>query len=624
MYSEYEIRQMRLSIPRQRRMVEAFLQDNALRLDDVDYYAGVFRVDGDEMLAGGGLKGSVVKCLAVRSDCRDEALSCRMVSHLVSVANAAGHQVVRLFTKPSNRVVFESMSFRLLAEAPEAILMETGVGGIDTYRRYLGSVRDAVATDSDAGEAGVIVMNANPFTLGHRYLVEQAAQKVARLYVIAVKEEASLFSYDERLAMIRSGVAHINNVTVCEGSDYAVSATTFPTYFLKRLSDASDTQMMLDIDLFRRHIAPALGAAVRFVGSEPTDMLTRRYNEIMKQMLPRVVETERLTVQTALREAVGDTPAAVSASLVRAAMGRHSLWEAASMVPQTSVPYIISHLATQALQAELDTTPKPGLVDCHDNGAHTDMDYALMCRSIRALHPYFTRLAVMGSDAALPSHENMAAVGMEAERAMFAATGGVNTHKGALFSMGLAVVSVAHEAFVHGADNVGAEAVRSGIMRLAAGFPDTSGTHGSAAKRRAMAEEGAAVTVKGALDNAREGYQQLFGAWLPYCSAQLADADPLALHRTLLRIMCDLDDTNIIFRAGMAVAEAVKEESEALLEGFSEAALQRMNTSFVERNISPGGSADMLSLTLFVCSVCRQCHGGQASSIPPRQDEDKE
>lgn len=617
MYSEYEIRQMRLSIPRQRRMVEAFLQDNALRLDDVDYYAGVFRVDGDEMLAGGGLKGSVVKCLAVRSDCRDEALSCRMVSHLVSVANAAGHQVVRLFTKPSNRMVFESMSFRLLAEAPEAILMETGVGGIDAYRRYLGSVRDAVATAPDAGEAGVIVMNANPFTLGHRYLVEQAAQNVARLYVIAVKEEASLFSYDERLAMIRSGVAHINNVTVCEGSDYAVSATTFPTYFLKRLSDASDTQMMLDIDLFRRHIAPALGATVRFVGSEPTDMLTRRYNEIMKQMLPRVVETERLTVQKALREAV-------SASLVRAAMGRHSLWEAASMVPQTSVPYIIAHLATQALQAELDTTPKPGLVDCHDNGAHTDMDYALMCRSIRALHPYFTRLAVMGSDAALPSHESMAAVGMEAERAMFAATGGVNTHKGALFSMGLAVVSVAHEAFVHGADNVGAEAVRSGIMRLAAGFPDTSGTHGSAAKRRAMAEEGAAVTVKGALDNAREGYPQLFGAWLPYCSAQLADADPLALHRTLLRIMCDLDDTNIIFRAGMAVAEAVKEESEALLDGFSEAALQRMNTSFVERNISPGGSADMLSLTLFVCSVCRQGHGGQASGIPSRQDEDKE
>lgn len=606
MYSEYEIRQMRLSIPRQRRMVEAFLQDNALRLDDVDYYAGVFRVDGDEMLAGGGLKGSVVKCLAVRSDCRDEALSCRMVSHLVSVANAAGHQVVRLFTKPSNRMVFESMSFRLLAEAPEAILMETGVGGIDAYRRYLGSVRDAVATAPDAGETGVIVMNANPFTLGHRYLVEQAAQNVARLYVIAVKEEASLFSYDERLAMIRSGVAHINNVTVCEGSDYAVSATTFPTYFLKRLSDASDTQMMLDIDLFRRHIAPALGATVRFVGSEPTDMLTRRYNEIMKQMLPRVEEMERLVSQTAPFGASGDSAFAVSASRVRAAMGRQCLREAASMVPPTTVPYIIAHLATQALQAELDTTPKPGLVDCHDNGAHTDMNHALMCRSIRALHPFFVRLAVMGFAAQLPTHGSVTTVGMEAERAMFAATGGVNTHNGALFSMGLAVVSVAHEAFLHGAESVDTEAVKNSIMRLAAGFPDTRGTHGSEAKHRAMAEEGSSVKIKGALDNAREGYPQLFGAWIPYCSAQFADADPFALHRTLLRIMCDIDDTNIIFRAGTAMAETVKGESEALLAAFSEAALHDMNTRFVERNISPGGSADMLSLTLFIHSVCRQ------------------
>ncbi len=620
MYSEYEIRQIHLSIPRQRRMVDAFLHDNALRLDGTcDYYAGVFQLGSDEMLAGGGLKGNVVKCLAVRADCRDEALSCRMVSHLVSMANAAGHQVVRLFTKPANRPVFESMSFRLLAEAPEAVLMETGAGGIDAYCRYLGSLRSQAGGAVAAGETGVIVMNANPFTLGHRYLVELAAQKVAHLYVIAVKEEASLFGYAERLAMIRNGVSDINNVTVCEGSDYAVSATTFPTYFLKRLSDASDTQMTLDLDLFRRHIAPALGATVRFVGSEPADPLTRRYNELMKQMLPRVVETERSVAQATPHSAGGSTTVAVSASLVRAAMERCRLWETALAVPPTSVPYIMAHLATQTLQAELDTTPKPGLVDRHDNGAHADMDYSLMCRSIRALHPFFVRLAMMGFAAMLPSHGSLTAVGVEAERAMSAATGGVNTHKGALFSMGLAVISAAHEAFVHGADSIGTEGVKAGIMRLAAGFADTDGTHGSAAKRRAMTEEGAKATVKGALDNAREGYPQLFAAWLPYCSAQLSAADPFALHRTLLRIMCDLDDTNIIFRAGTAAAAAVKDEAKTLLADFSEEALHGMNARFVERNLSPGGSADMLSLTLFIRSVCRQDHTPPAGCTATRQ-----
>ena len=91
-----------------------------------------------------------------------------------------------------------------------------------------------------------------------------------------------------------SGImAHINNVVVCDGSEYSISATTFPTYFLKSLSDASDTQMTLDIDLYRRHIAPALDATVRFVGTEPDDPLTRRYNELMKSMLPDVREVAR-------------------------------------------------------------------------------------------------------------------------------------------------------------------------------------------------------------------------------------------------------------------------------------------------------------------------------------------
>ena len=87
---------------------------------------------------------------------------------------------------------------------------------------------------------------------------------------MVVREDCSLFAYAERKAMVEQGVAHLENVTVIDGSEYAISQTTFPTYFLKRLDDAADTQMLLDLDLFRRHIAPALGATVRFVGTEPT------------------------------------------------------------------------------------------------------------------------------------------------------------------------------------------------------------------------------------------------------------------------------------------------------------------------------------------------------------------
>lgn len=591
------------AIPRQRRRIEGFLQANGLRYDDVDYYAALVDESSDEIVAGGGLKGGVIKCVAVADGHKGEAVANQIVSHLIAKANAAGHQCVKLFTKPQNRPLFESLSFRFLAEAPEAILMETGVGGIAKYSEelrakseecncYLLAGRNSVEVDSTKlsvdtvkWSVGVIVMNCNPFTLGHRYLIERSSELVERLYVVVVREDCSMFSYSERKAMVSQGVKDLGNVVVVDGSDYAVSATTFPTYFLKRISDATDTQILLDLDIYLRHIAPALGANVRFVGSEPTDPLTRRYNELMRQQLgdDHVCEIPRM-------EKYGSV---VSASRVRRAIEANSLWQAIELVPSSTIPYIIAHLATRALQAELDTTPKPGLVDKRDNGAHRDMDHALMLRSIRALHPYFIRLAQLGCSSPQPPHDDIVRIGIEAERAMFEATGGVNTYKGALFSMGLAVIAAGGAALCHNTN-----AMSSSIAALASRFPITKGTHGSEAKTKAC--------LKGALDNARDGYRMLFEAWLPFYETCVESADPYALHKTLLRIMCDLDDTNIVYRTSLATMLQVKEESKQLLQSFSIMGLETMNSKFMRCNISPGGSADMLSLVVFLYSVMRK------------------
>lgn len=591
------------AIPRQRRRIEGFLQANGLRYDDVDYYAALVDESSDEIVAGGGLKGGVIKCVAVADGHKGEAVANQIVSHLIAKANAAGHQCVKLFTKPQNRPLFESLSFRFLAEAPEAILMETGVGGIAKYSEelrakseecncYLLAGRNSVEVDSTKlsvdtvkWSVGVIVMNCNPFTLGHRYLIERSSELVERLYVVVVREDCSMFSYSERKAMVSQGVKDLGNVVVVDGSDYAVSATTFPTYFLKSISDATDTQILLDLDIYLRHIAPALGANVRFVGSEPTDPLTRRYNELMRQQLgdDHICEIPRM-------EKYGSV---VSASRVRRAIEANSLWQAIELVPSSTIPYIIAHLATRALQAELDTTPKPGLVDKRDNGAHRDMDHALMLRSIRALHPYFIRLAQLGCSSPQPPHDDIVRIGIEAERAMFEATGGVNTYKGALFSMGLAVIAAGGAALCHNTN-----AMSSSIAALASRFPVTKGTHGSEAKTKAC--------LKGALDNARDGYRMLFEAWLPFYETCVESADPYALHKTLLRIMCDLDDTNIVYRTSLATMLQVKEESKQLLQSFSIMGLETMNSKFMRCNISPGGSADMLSLVVFLYSVLRK------------------
>lgn len=670
-----EIQTLNPATPRQRQRIEAFLKRNALRIDDMNYYAAVLDDDG-EMIAGGGLKDDVIKCVAVDDAHKGEAIANTLVSHLISHANQEGYGCIKLFTKPKNRQLFESLSFRLLAEAPEAILMETGIGGISNTVEALKKIKEESEKYKEYNKeckednkeckentsylntstphhltttmhpTGCIVMNCNPFTLGHRYLIEQAAKQVERLYVMVVREDCSLFAYTERKAMVEQGVADIENVSVIDGSDYAISRATFPTYFLKRLDDAADTQMLLDLDLFRRHIAPALGATVRFVGTEPTDQLTRRYNQLMHEALKDVREINRL-------EKDGN---AVSASRVRKAMEEGDMNTIRQLVPPTTLPYIIAHLATQALQAELDTTPKPGLVDKDNNGAHRDMDYALMQLSINTLHPYFVRLALLGFADTLPSHTVIRDAGIEAEKAMLEATNGVNTHKGALFSMGLAVVAAAYEEKkaaankeVRGKEEREKErekeeredsqvslenlapleslasplsSLQLTIKALAASFPDTSGTHGSKAKQLSNGT----TTIKGALDNAREGYEKLFAEWLPFYNERRKSHDAHALHKTLLRIMCDIDDTNIIYRTNVATAEEVKQEARALLASFEEAyaaedkekcasaieekcasaellALKDMDRRYTERNISPGGAADMLSLTVFIGSI---------------------
>lgn len=629
-----EIQTLNPATPRQRQRIEAFLKRNGLRIDDMNYYAAVLDDDG-EMIAGGGLKDDVIKCVAVDDAHKGEAIANTLVSHLISHANQEGYSCIKLFTNPKNRQLFESLSFRLLAEAPEAILMETGIGGISNTVEALKKIKEESEKYKEYNKeckedskkckentsyfntsipqhlnttmqpTGCIVMNCNPFTLGHRYLVESASRMVEHLFVIVVREDRSAFSYQERMAMVTAGTADLKNVTVCDGNEYAISNTTFPTYFLKRLDDAADTQMLLDLDLFRRHIAPALGAEVRFVGTEPTDELTRRYNELMMKSLGKdhVVQIPRLE----------NGGVAVSASRVRRAMDSNSLKEAAQLVPPTTLPYIIAHLATRALHAELDTTPKPGLVDKDNSGAHRDMDHALMSRSIRAIHPYFVRLALLGFAADIPSHDDIVKTGIEAERAMFEATNGVNTYKGALFSMGLAVVAAAGKAWQ--GCSITPQALSAAISKLAFAFPDTKGTHGSKAKQTAASET---ATFKGALDNAREGYPMLFNDWLPFYANLSKNGEPHTLHLTLLRIMCDLDDTNIVYRTSLAMMKQVKEESRSVLSQWSEAThgtpqadggtnldtiLGDMNRRFVQRNISPGGSADMLSLVVFINGV---------------------
>ena len=546
-----------MSSPFFREKVERFLGENGLRMEELDVYCAIENGSGN-ILAGAGIRRDIIKCIAVAEEARSEGLVAPLVSHLISLAASHGISELKLFTKPENKAIFESLGFHVLASAPKAILMENG-RGLERYCAYLRRMREE-------GRCGVVVMNANPFTLGHRYLLEKAAAQVDTLFVIPVQEEGQRFSYDERRAMIKASVCptaeqnyfscsspknhfssaiaaptrtDASNVVVLEGSAYQISAATFPTYFLKDLSDAAETQIRLDLDLFQRHIAPALNAEVRFVGTEPYDALTNHYNTIMKEVLPCVVEVPRFNQ--------------ISASSVRQALDKGHYSEAAAMCPESTHPYLLAALADRALRMELDLPGKPGLVCPESNGAHKDMDYGTMLRGIEALRPFWSRMAQAASA------EELRQLGLEAESAMMAATNGVNTHRGAIFCMGIALNACGDS------------------ERMAALAEQICGNNHSV----------------GARSMALNGYRPLFEDWLPYYAKE-------GELKTLLHIMSTLEDTCVVKRVGYDRAQLVKQEAATI---SSDNPLNELCERYAAEGISPGGAADMLALTIFIHSI---------------------
>ena len=540
-YKNLDIAEMPLGSPYFSDKVSRFLGANGLRMEAMDTYYAVQDADGS-IIAGAGISGDIIKCVAVAEEARSEGLMVPLISRIV-----AGRGNLKVFTKPEYKTVFESLGFHLLGQAPKAILLENGRG----LQRYCERLR-AFAGGS---KTGVIVMNANPFTLGHKYLIAKALEQVDHLVVIPVMEDVSLFPYKERLEMICRGVASVRggDVDVVEGSPYTISAATFPTYFLKDLSEAAEQQMLLDLDIFQKHIAPALGATVRFVGSEPYDALTARYNTLM----PDAVEITRLD--------------GISASKVRAALAEGDYRTAAAMTPETTHPYLLSALAERTLRMELDTPLKPGLVGPDSSGAHKDMDYGTMLRGIKAIRPFFPAIA------RAKSPEELRRLGIEAENAMLQATGGVNTHRGAIFALGLAIA-----AWSQSSENE--KLMQSSLGRIAQGLmPNLQTTNN--------------LPPRGARAIALNGYKQLFTDWLPQYRTTKN------LQKLLLRIMSTLDDTCIIKRVGEERAQQVKCEAKELLDNFTEDNLKALCASYATENISPGGSADMLSLTIFIDSI---------------------
>jgi len=204
--------------------------------------------------------------------------------------------------------------------------------GLEKYKAGL-----RVIQQQEIGRIGSIVMNCNPFTLGHRYLAEYAASKVKHLFIFVVEEDKSVFPFKDRLELVKEGTRNLPNVTVLPSGRFIVSSLTFTEYFQKssiqdRVVDPSD-----DVTLFARETAPTLGISIRFAGEEPLDNITLQYNNTMQEILPRYgIEFEVIPRKKSGKEVI-------SASRVRRLLCDEDFDAIAKLVPKTTLSYLVQN-----------------------------------------------------------------------------------------------------------------------------------------------------------------------------------------------------------------------------------------------------------------------------------------
>ncbi len=316
LYTEV-VRQLRREV---RGQYWALLNACGLEYEDVPEET-VLIWDVDRLVATGARQEHILKYIAVDPGYQGEGLTATLVTALKDSALKAGYEHLFLFTKPRNKFQFRSLFFYPVAQTGDVLLMEDRRDGIGSFLRSL-------PKSCIEGRIGAAVMNCNPFTLGHRYLIEAAAKQCDHLYVFLLSEDKSYFSAADRLEMAKLGTADLSNVTVLPSGPYLISSATFPSYFLKD-RDKAQAHCDLDVAVFAKHYIPHFGITHRFVGTEPLSPLTEQYNKALREKLPiPLIEIPRLEQE--------GSP--VSASRVRSLLPN-----IAHLVPESTYTYLREH-----------------------------------------------------------------------------------------------------------------------------------------------------------------------------------------------------------------------------------------------------------------------------------------
>lgn len=351
---EYTISQIKPGDRRALRQMDALLEKEGIERDkNLDYSIGLFDEDY-ELAATGSCFSNTLRCLAVSSDHQGEGLLNQVISHLMEYQYNRGNTSLFLYTKCNTAKFFGDLGFHEIARVGgKVVFMENRRNGFSNYLDQLKKetaasalaisgkdVSGTTAPDGNPTDAriGAVIMNANPFTLGHRYLLEQASAQVDLLHIFVVSEDVSLVPLSVRERLVREGSADLKNLVYHQTGPYMISNATFPSYFLKDSDTVIRSHAKLDIQVFTQ-IAQALSITNRFVGEEPFSQVTGIYNQVMQE------ELASAGIGCTVIPRKADADGAISASTVRALV-KAGEWDALlSKVPECTYRYLTSQEA---------------------------------------------------------------------------------------------------------------------------------------------------------------------------------------------------------------------------------------------------------------------------------------
>lgn len=319
------------------KLVRRFLAnlDFDFQPEGVDYSMILYNLN-DQIIGTGSTKNNVLKFVAVAPEFRESTAFAQVVTHLTDHV-LKNNKTSFVFTRPENAVRFEGLGYKEISRAePLMTVLEMGFSTITDYMDYLVAHKKV----EKSNEVAALVMNCNPITLGHKYLIEKASKENKLVYLFVVEEDRSAFDFKTRWKLINKELESFSNVIPLKGSKYVVSNATFPSYFLKNENVDLITlkQAELDIRIFGEYFVPLLGIKKRYVGTETYCSTTAAYNNAMKEVLPEYgVEVIEIP-----RKFLGHDDNIISASKVRAAIKEDRLDEIIDFLPDSSRDFLLS------------------------------------------------------------------------------------------------------------------------------------------------------------------------------------------------------------------------------------------------------------------------------------------